>query len=225
MGPEQSQLEWRALVLAAALVAGVSYLVSDSLTLPPFAAIAWKGAGVGLLALYAGLMAKSLDGWSITVVMAFGASGDVLLETHGLTVGALAFLAGHGVAIYLYLRHRRRGARFAEVAFLAIGVMGTVALAASLPSDRASAPGIALYALGLSTMAAAAWMSRFPRHRVALGAMMFVISDLLIFARAGPAAGMVWIGPAIWTLYFGGQALVRAGVSAALAQRAGRQLP
>jgi uncharacterized membrane protein YhhN len=43
----------------------------------------------------------------LVAVMAFGALGDVLLETSGMTVGALAFLAGHVVAIVLYLRNRR----------------------------------------------------------------------------------------------------------------------
>ncbi len=42
--------------------------------------MAWKGAGVALLAVYAALKARNLDGWLICAVMAFGALGDVLLE-------------------------------------------------------------------------------------------------------------------------------------------------
>jgi uncharacterized membrane protein YhhN len=34
-------------------------------------------------------------------------------------------------------------------------------------------------------MAAAAWSSRFPRYRVGAGAVLFVISDWLIFSRMG----------------------------------------
>jgi uncharacterized membrane protein YhhN len=50
---------------------------------------------------------------------------------------------------------------------------------------------------------------------------MFVVSDLLIFARAGPLAGSGWwLGFAIWGLYFAGQALVCAGVVRELARRA-----
>jgi len=67
-------------------------------------------------------------------------------------------------------------------------------------------------------MAASAWLSRFPRRQVALGAAMFVASDLLIFARMGPLAGVApgWVGFAVWGLYFAGQALVCVGVVRAL---------
>jgi uncharacterized membrane protein YhhN len=64
-------------------------------------------------------------------------------------------------------------------------VPATVIIAYLLPADRAGAPGVALYSLGLSLMAATAWTSRFHRFRVGIGAVMFVVSDLLIFARAG----------------------------------------
>ena len=79
--------------------------------------------------------------------------------------------------------------------------------------DRASAPGVAVYAAGLAAMAASAWLSRFPRHQVALGAVMFLASDLLIFARSGPLAGAAWLGLAIWGLYFAGQALIATSVA------------
>src|SRR4051812_15579246 len=94
-------------LLIAAIVAGVSFMASWGLHLPPAAALGWKGSGVALLALFAASRARTLDGWLLTAVMAFGALGDVLLETSGMTVGALAFLAGHIVAIGLYLRNRR----------------------------------------------------------------------------------------------------------------------
>jgi len=50
---------------------------------------------------------------------------------------------------------------------------------------RAAAPGVAVYSLGLALMAATAWTSRFPRFRVGIGAVMFLVSDLLIFGRMG----------------------------------------
>src|SRR3546814_10762347 len=69
--------------------------------------IAWKGAGVALLAAWAVSAARDLDGWLIAVVLALGAAGDVLLEAAGMIAGAAAFLAGHLVAIWLYARNRR----------------------------------------------------------------------------------------------------------------------
>lgn len=211
----------RSLLLLAAIVAGASYMASWGHGLPPAVDIAWKGAGVAFLALYAASRARNLDGWLLAVVMALGAAGDVLLETHGLTVGALAFLTGHLVAIWLYLRNRRPSLGGVDWLVAGLLVPTTVAIAFALPADRAGAPGIALYALGLSAMAAGAWLSRFRRDRVAAGALMFLVSDLLIFARAGALHGQPWINDAVWILYFAGQTLVCTGVVEALARRTG----
>ncbi len=211
------------LVLAAAILAGVSYVGSWGLHLPLAANTVWKGAGVGLLAVYAGLKARRLDGWLICAVMGFGALGDMLIEALGMVAGALAFLVGHLIAIGLYLRHRRPAPGLSQRLLAAAIVPATVIIAFLSPADRAGAPGVAVYGLGLSAMAATAWLSRFPRYRVGAGALMFVTSDLLIFARAGPLHGAAWIGLAIWGLYFGGQTLICLGVTRALeAEPAGR---
>ena len=205
------------LVLAAAILAGASYLAADYLALPVWAGLAWKGAGVGLLAVYAALSARRLDGWLLAGVMAFGAAGDVLLGAIGFVAGGAAFFAGHLLAIGLYSRHQRPGLTPTDGVMAAVLVLGAVLGAWALPSDRAGAMAGAAYAVALGGMAATAWRSRFPRERVALGAMLFLASDLLIFARAGPLAGQgAWLGFAIWALYFAGQALVCVGVVRAL---------
>lgn len=204
--------------LIASIIAGVSYVASWSLKLPMPAEVVWKGAGVSLLAAYAGLKARSADGWLLTAVMALGALGDMLLVTSGLVVGALAFLAGHLAAIALYARNRRKAstpALLAAAAFIPV----VVGIAFHLPADRAGAPGVALYATGLSAMAASAWLSRFPRGQVALGALMFVVSDLLIFARGGLLPESFATGLAVWGLYYLGQLLICLGVSRALEPR------
>jgi len=199
-------------VLLAALIAGFTYYANRWIGIEGPADIVWKGSGVGLLALWAGLQARSVDGWLIAAVLALGALGDVLLETHGLTVGALAFLAGHLVAVLLYLRNAVRSA------WLAVAIaLGVAFLAWRLPSDRDAAGGIAVYALGLGAMAGSALVSRFPL--AAFGAMLFVISDLLIFARLGPLAASPLPGLLIWPTYFVGQALIAWGVVTMLARR------
>jgi uncharacterized membrane protein YhhN len=215
-------LRARRLLLLAAIVAGASYMASWGWPLPAAVATAWKGSGVALLAAYAATRARSLDGWLLVAVLALGATGDVLLEVIGLTKGALAFLAGHLVAVWLYLRNRRPALGGGEWAFAALLIPATVATAYALPADRAAAPGIALYALGLSAMAASAWLSRFPRGRVALGALMFLVSDLLIFARAGPLHGQPWVNDAVWILYLAGQTLICVGVADGLEPDAAR---
>jgi len=203
-------------VLAASVLAGVSYVAAWSLPLSPAVELTWKGLGVGLLAVYAALNVRSLDGWLLTLVMAFGALGDVLLGAAGLTVGALAFLAGHLVAIGLYLRNRRPRPSRSQVALAVVLVPAVVVIAFLLPADRAGAPGVAVYSLGLALMAATAWLSRFPRFRVGIGALMFVVSDLIIFGRNGPWPDNFATGLAVWGLYYFGQLLICVGVVRAL---------
>lgn len=70
---------------------------------------------------------------------------------------------------------------------------------------------VALYTLLLGSMASAAWVSRFPTKLTALGAVLFIISDLLIFARMGPLSGSLVASLLVWTLYFGGQFLIALG--------------
>ena len=205
------------LLLIAAIVAGVSYVGSWFLDLPPAGSVIWKGAGVALLAVFAASQARGLDGVLLAVVLMFGALGDVLLETHGLVVGALAFLAGHLIAIVLYVRNRDPGlgARHLALGLTIIPVVTVIAFL--LPPDRAGAGLIALYAMGLAAMAAAAWISRFPRLLVAAGALMFVVSDLLIFARTGrPALDVFPMALAVWGLYFTGQTLIAVGATRTL---------
>ncbi|MCE3290116.1 MAG: hypothetical protein K0R83_2128 [Caulobacter sp.] len=206
------------LALLAAVVGGTSYVLAWNLGLPPAWDLAWKGTGVGFLAVFAALRARSLDGWLLTAVMTFGVLGDVLLGVNFI-VGALAFLAGHLVAIGLYLRNRRPALTRSQLALAVLLVPATVAVAFLLPTDRAQAPGIALYATGLSAMAACAWTSRFPRYWTGLGAVMFVVSDLLIFARMGRIEPSFAVGLAVWGLYFAGQTMICLGVSGQLAER------
>lgn len=209
------------MVLIAALFAGVSYIGAGFLDLSPGAAIAWKGAGVALLAAYAALSARGVDSWLLAAVMAFGALGDVLLETHGLVTGAFAFLAGHLTAIALYLRNRRPGLIARDWA-VGLGLLIAIpGIAYLLPVARDGAGLIAVYATGLSAMTAAAWLSRFPRTFVALGAVMFAVSDLLIFLRTGRRAldGFP-MGLAVWALYFGGQTLIAVGIARNLGAKA-----
>jgi uncharacterized membrane protein YhhN len=205
-------------VLIASILAGVSYVATWDLGLPRAAELTWKGLGVALLAVYAALNARSLDGWLLVAVMAFGALGDVLLGAAGLTVGALAFLAGHLVAIGLYLRNRRPTPSRSQLALAVVLVPAVVIVAFLLPVDRAGAPGVAVYSLGLALMAATAWLSQFPRYRVGIGALMFVISDLLIFGRNGPWPDNFATGLAVWGLYYFGQLLICMGVVGSLGE-------
>ena len=203
-------------LLRAAVIAGLSYVAIWGLGFGPDVSTLWKGAGVSLLALWAASQARDQDGWMLAAVMAFGAAGDVLIETAGLMTGAVAFAIGHVIAIWLYARNRRAALTVSQRLLGVLIIPATAITAYMLPTDRSAAPGIAVYALLLSVMAATAWTSRFPRYRTGIGAMMFVASDLLIFARLGPIGDTVTVGVAIWLLYFIGQWLIAVGVRSGL---------
>ncbi|HEX8026830.1 MAG TPA: lysoplasmalogenase [Vicinamibacterales bacterium] len=192
------------------MLAGASFWFVGQHTIPRLPWIAWKGAAVGLLTIWAALNARGRDGWLITAVLALGTLGDVLLEL-SLVWGAVAFLAGHLTAAILYLLHRRTKPSPSQIALSLALLIGVPLIAFLLPTDRAAAPGIAVYATALAVMAASAWLSRFPRYRVGLGAVLFVASDLLIFAKMGPLSGSLIPIVLIWPLYVGGQALIAWG--------------
>lgn len=187
------------LLFLAAVIAGGSYYADHWLELDGPLAIAWKGAGVSLLALWAFARGRP---W-IGLVLAFGALGDMLLNAVGLTVGAVAFLIGHILATGFYWRTRT--GTWLIPAFIAV----SVALSSYLLSGDL---GVALYSLGLGAMAGTALTSGFPFATVGLGALLFVFSDLLIFARLGPLAASPLPGLLIWPTYFAGQALIAWGV-------------
>lgn len=211
-----------ALVLIAALLAGISYYLAARIFEPSALLIVWKGAGVGLLAVWAAMQARSFDGALLALVMALGATGDVVLETTGMVEGGMAFMAGHVIAITLYVRNRRLQTSISQKLFAILLVPIVIWVSWLLPADRDSAAGIALYAAPLALMAALAWTSRFSRYTVGIGAIFFVISDLFIFARMGPLAGSILPGLLIWPLYFTGQAMIATGVARTLADDKGR---
>jgi uncharacterized membrane protein YhhN len=205
-------------LLWTAIAAGASYCLAAWLGWHGPAVTAWKGAGVGLLALWAATRARSADGWLLAAVLALGAIGDVLLDAVGMTAGALAFLAGHLVAIALYLRNRRPILTASQRLFGLLVAPLTIIVAFAMTH----AIGVGIYAAVLGVMAATAWISRFPRYRVGIGAMLFVASDLLIFSRAGPLAGSFAPTLLVWPLYFTGQTLIAMGVVGTLAVRSAR---
>jgi uncharacterized membrane protein YhhN len=215
--PKRALIDKRPWLLAS-LMAGVSFFFIKDSQLPGLYQMAWKGAGVSLLAVYALARHKGADSRQIAAVMAFGALGDVLIELM-LEAGAIAFLIGHLIAIQLYWRHWREALPFSQKAAALAMLLLIPAIAFLLPADRSAAPGIALYATGLSAMTAAAWTSSFPRYRVGIGAVLFAVSDLLIFSRLGPLAGSAIPGLLIWPLYYFGQFLICTGVIGELRTR------
>ena len=202
----------------AALLAGGSYMLAVVTGWTGPAVIGWKGAGVALLALWAvyhALRAPHVSRtslWLLAAVMAFGALGDVVIDAVGLEAGGATFAAGHLIAILLYARHRRERLTSSQRALALLLVPLAAVIAWSMVRGLPGAGGAVGYTALVAAMAAMAWTSTFSRYRTGVGAMMFLVSDLLIFAREGGAMPALAATLLIWPLYFGGQALIARGV-------------
>lgn len=199
-------IEERPILLASIAAAVAFYFLRDS-ELGGVQQMALKGAGVALLALYAFRRGVGRDGLLLTTYLAFGALGDVLIEID-TALGGAAFFAGHVAAIALYLRNPRGEPTGSQKAAGAALLLLTPVLCWLLSGDYQ----VGIYGLALGGMAAGAWLSRFPRYRVGIGAVLFVISDLLIFSQMGSFDLAPLPHYLIWPLYYLGQLLIAVGV-------------
>lgn len=204
--PKRALIQHRPWLLASLAAAIAFYFLRDD-AIPGVWLYLLKGAGVGLLAVYALRRAHGFDGALITLALALSAAADAVLEISFEAGGAL-FAASHVAATVLYLRNRREyltwSQRLLGLALLIAAPLVTWWLSNSIE--------VTAYALFLGVMAATAWTSRFPRYRVGIGAVLFVVSDWLIFSRMGTFDLGVLPDYLIWPLYFGGQLMIATGV-------------
>jgi uncharacterized membrane protein YhhN len=208
---KQALIEQRPWLLASIVAATAYFFLKDN----PIGEGTWgillKGAGVALLALYALLRAphdrRGIDGALLVLALALAALGDMTIELY-FTAGGALFAAAHCVAVALYLRNRHP--RPSPVQKLTgVGLLIGTPLVSFLLSGQAQ---IALYAGFLGAMVAAAWMSHYPRYRVGTGAVLFVVSDWLIFSRMGAYDLAPLPDLLIWPLYYAGQVMIATGI-------------
>jgi len=199
-------------LLAASLLAGIAYYILASEAAESVWLIGLKGAGVGLLALYALQRTSAINGAILTIALALSAAADMVLVINFEAGGAL-FFASHLLATALYLRNLRPETTPNQILCTAACVIAVPAIAwgLSLRGD------IAAYSSALGIMAAAAWLSRFPRYRVGIGALLFVISDWLIFSRMGSIDLAPLPDLLVWPTYYAGQFMIATGVVQTLA--------
>jgi hypothetical protein len=200
--------------LLASLVFGLSYPLLLLWPIPGMYTIIWKMAAVGLLVGYALRRHHNGEFMLLAVILGFYALGDGLIEL-SMEAGGAAFAVGHILSVWLYSRHRRIIAAFSQKALamtlLIVTPVMAYALAGALP---------AIYAVILGIMAAMAWSSNFPRYRVGVGAVLFAVSDMLIFGREGGLLkGIPLLTPAIWYSYYAGVLLIATGVVQTLVKR------
>ena len=204
--PKRALIDQRPWLLAA-VAAAVAYYFLWNNPIGELYLIGLKGAGVGFLAVYAFYRAPGLDGKLLSAVLALSAAADMALELW-FDIGGALFAASHVVAIALYLRNRRDDPSRSQMLFGAAVLIAAPAWSYVLSGDLM----IGLYGIVLGAMAATAWTSRFPRYRVGIGALLFVISDWLIFSRFGAYDLAPLPELLIWPLYFAGQLMIATGV-------------
>ncbi len=206
--PKRALIQHRPWLLVSVTAALTFYLL-DQLDSPlgEIWIMAIKGAAVGSLAIYAFARGPGAPAIHIAAVLAICAIADMVLELF-FQVGAGIFALAHIVAIALYLRFPRHHSTGSQKALAVALFVGTPVIAWFL-TNEVLAVG---YSLLLGAMAATAWMSRFPRYRVGMGAVLFVISDIFIFARMGIQPEPTLAGWLIWPLYFIGQFMIATGV-------------
>jgi hypothetical protein len=206
--PKRALVEKRPYLLAS-IAAALGYYLLRGGEVPELYVALIKGVAVGLLAVYAWHRSRSGDVHLIAGVMAVSAVADMVIEFYQIAGGAL-FFASHLLALTLYLQpHNRRPHLTGSQKGTAVALLGLTPVVAYLLARDWQ---VAIYALTLGGMAGAAWTSRFSRYHVGIGALLFVVSDLLIFARMGGAGlGNLphWL---IWPLYYIGQFLICTGV-------------
>jgi uncharacterized membrane protein YhhN len=208
---KRALIEQRPWLLASIAAATAFYFLSDNPVFEGLWGLLAKGASVGLLALYVALRVPHgkhrADGFLLVGALSLAACGDVAIELD-LLAGAACFAAAHVVAVVLYLRNRHQRPSPMQKLIGAALLIGTP-LVSYLLSDTAA---VAVYGGFLGAMASAAWMSHYPRYRVGTGAVLFVLSDWLIFSRMGTIGLEPLPGLLIWPLYYAGQVMIATGI-------------
>ena len=204
--PRRALIDSRPWLFAGIVMAIAFWVLSDS-ALGGWFLIALKGGSVAAMAVYALTRGKGRDATLVAAVMAIGAAGDVGIELSTVAGGAL-FLLAHLVAIYLYRVNARPNPTSSQLGAAAALMLGVPLGAWLLAHDVLAV----IYAVALGAMAATAWLSRFSRYHLGVGALLFVASDLLIFARLGGVLDQSLTEWFVWPLYYAGQFLICTGV-------------
>lgn len=177
-----------------------------------------KGAGVALLATYTFARHSSPDGRLLGWALGAAALGDMAMEFDA-RIGGLLFFLFHVLAMGVFLRNRREALTGSQSWVVGVTLLLTPVIAWLLPADRDAAWEVGLYGLALGGMASSAWASKFPRYRVGAGAMLFLASDMLIFADMGPLQDHFLPEYMVWPIYYLGMFLITTGVVQTLRKR------
>jgi uncharacterized membrane protein YhhN len=162
-----------------------------------------------------GVTGKRHDAGVLALGLAFSTAGDILLDVDPrfFVFGLGAFLLAHLTYICLFARNRAAAIRLDPPLLAAITLI--VAFSATLsawivPSVGDLAVPVVFYICAITAMVCAAILGRFKRPWVAVGAILFLISDSLLaidkFKTPVPLRDYL-----VWTTYYLGQCGIALG--------------
>lgn len=215
--PRRALADKRPLLLVS-IAAALAFYYLRAGPWPELWLIPLKGAAVALLALYLWHRHSSPDARLMAWALGASSIGDMAQEID-IAAGGLLHFVYHVLALGVYLRNQRPVLAPTQKSAVVALLLLTPLIAWLMPADRIIAPSLAVYALALGGMAAGAWASVFPRYRVGAGALLFVLSDLLLFAEMGPLQGSPVPQVLAWPLYYLGQLLIATGIAQSLRKR------
>ena len=175
-----------------------------------------KGLSVGPLAVLAFVAGSPLLG----AALALSTLGDVLLDLDPVRLfvfGLGSFLVAHLVYISVFIRNRRRTVPFGAPRLLLAGLVLLYSIAVSvwlLPSLGGLIVPVTIYMCTITAMVISAILARFENPWVAVGAILFLISDSLLavnkFKTPVPYRDFL-----VWSTYYAGQYGIAIGFLAA----------
>jgi len=208
------------LLLWLSIAASALYLLS--LSWQPFAGSAIiasaivKGCATAALAVIA-WQARGVrrDAGLLTLGLALSAAGDVLLELDPklFVFGLGAFLLAHCTYIGLFIRNRVRGVPGRVTRLAAVGAVVAFSAALSawiVPSVGGLAVPVVLYICALTAMVSTAILAAFRQRWVAVGALLFLISDSLLAINRFKTP-VPWRDFLVWSTYYLGQCGIALG--------------
>jgi uncharacterized membrane protein YhhN len=187
------------------MVGGIIYLVTQPWQPYPGSVIV-KGLSVGPLTVLAFAAGSPMLG----VALALSTVGDVLLDLDPdrlFVFGLGAFLVAHLVYISVFVRNRSRTIPLGAPRLLAAALVLLYSIAVSLwllPALGNLMVPVAIYMCAITAMVLSAILARFPNPWVAVGAILFLVSDSLLavnkFKTPVPYRDFF-----VWSTYYAGQ--------------------
>lgn len=161
-----------AFVIASVLIAEANW--NPWSMVPPLAGI-FDALAVASLALFVLAAGRSHSHINFVAILLTLALGRALLAAD-LNFARVLLSIAHIGGIAFFIRHRRLGASVSQT-LAAVALVILVPLIVWLSSTEAQA---VVYSILLGAMAAASWLSRFPRYITGLGAVIYVASDIAL---------------------------------------------